>query len=130
VIAVTEFNLSRVFATVAAAVPDQEVLTWRDHRLTYAAMDARITGVAHYLASQGLGRHKDRAALAGHEIGQDTVGLYLRNGNEYPEAMLASYRAGAIAFNINYQYVEEESSTCSTTPAPRRSSSTPSSLPG
>ncbi len=103
-----EFNLSRVFSTVAAAVPEQEVLVWRDRRLTYAAMEARIDGVAHYLAGAGLGRHTPRAELAGHEIGQDTVGLYLRNGNEYPEAMLAAYRAGAVAFNINYQYVEEE----------------------
>jgi len=104
----TEFNLSTVFATVAAAVPDQEVLVWRDRRLTYAQMDARIDGVAHYLAGLGLGRHTERSGLAGHEIGQDTVGLYLRNGNEYPEAMLAAYRTGATSFNINYQYVEEE----------------------
>ncbi len=103
-----EFNLSEVFRTVAAAVPDQEALVWRDRRLTYAAMDTRVNGVAHYLAGQGLGRHADRASLAGHEIGQDTVGLYLRNGNEYPEAMIAAYRAGAVAFNINYMYVEEE----------------------
>lgn len=103
-----EFNLSKVFATVAAAVPDQEALVWRDRRLTYGAMDVRITGVAHYLATQGLGRHAQRANLAGHEIGQDTVGLYLRNGNEYPEAMIGAYRAGAIGFNINYMYVEEE----------------------
>lgn len=104
----TEFNLSRVFATVAVAVPDQEVLVWRDRRLTYGVMNTRIDGVAHHLAGAGLGRHTPRSDLAGHEIGQDTVGLYLRNGNEYPEAMVASYRAGAIAFNINYMYVEEE----------------------
>ncbi|MCX6395318.1 MAG: acyl-CoA synthetase [Propionibacteriales bacterium] len=104
----TEFNLSRVFSTVAAAVPDQEALVWRDRRLTYGAMETRITGIAHYLAAQGLGRYVGRSALAGHEIGQDTVGLYLRNGNEYPEAMIGAYRAGAVAFNINYMYVEEE----------------------
>jgi acyl-CoA synthetase (AMP-forming)/AMP-acid ligase II len=104
----TEFNLSRVFATVAAVVPDQEALVWRDRRMTYGAMDARITGVANYLAGHGLGRHTSRSDLAGHEIGQDTVGLYLRNGNEYPESMIAAYRAGAVAFNINYMYVEEE----------------------
>ncbi len=103
-----EFNLSRVFSTVAHTVPDQEALVWRDRRLTYGAMETRIDGVAHYLAGAGLGRHTPRADLAGHEIGQDTVGLYLRNGNEYPEAMLAAYRAGAVAFNVNYQYVEEE----------------------
>ena len=104
----TEFNLSRVLATVAAAVPDQESLVWRDRRLTYADLDARIDGVAHHLAGRGLGRHVVRAGLAGHEIGQDTVGLYLRNGNEYPEAMVAAYRAGAVPFNVNYMYVEEE----------------------
>jgi acyl-CoA synthetase (AMP-forming)/AMP-acid ligase II len=104
----TEFNLSKVFATVAAAVPDQEALVWRDRRLTYGVMDARIDGISRFLAGHGLGRHQDRAELAGHEIGQDTVGLYLRNGNEYPEAMIAAYRAGAVAFNINYSYVEEE----------------------
>lgn len=104
----TEFNLSTVFATVAATVPDQEVLVWRERRLTYAEMDRRIDGLAHYLVTRGLGCHTPRAELAGHESGQAHVGLYLRNGNEYPEAMLASYRARAIAFNINYSYVEEE----------------------
>ncbi|MBO9520440.1 MAG: acyl-CoA synthetase [Nocardioidaceae bacterium] len=102
------FDLSTVFATVAAAVPDQEVLVWRDRRLTYAAMDRRITGLAHHFAGLGLGLHTDRADLAGHESGQDHVGLYLRNGNEYPEAMLASYRARAVGFNVNYAYVDEE----------------------
>ena len=104
----TEFNLSTVFGTVAAAVPDQEVLVWRDRRLTYRAMDARIDGIAHYLVNQGLGVHVPRSELAGHESGQDHVGLYLRNGNEYLEAMIGSFRARAVGFNINYQYVEEE----------------------
>ncbi len=104
----TEFNLSTVFDTVATAVPDQEVLVWRDRRLTYREMNTRINGVAYNLAGAGLGRHTARADLDGHEIGQDTVGLYLRNGNEYPEAMVAAYRAGAVAFNINFMYVEEE----------------------
>ena len=40
------FNLSTVFSTVAAAVPDQVVLVWRDRRVTYAEMDARATGLA------------------------------------------------------------------------------------
>lgn len=102
------FNLATVFGTVAAAVPDQEVLVWRDRRLTYGEMDRRVDGLAHWFAGHGLGHHVPRARLAGHESGQDHVGLYLRNGNEYPEAMLGAYRARAIAFNINYQYVEEE----------------------
>ena len=102
------FNLATVFGTVAAAVPDQEVLVWRDRRLTYGEMDRRIDGLAHWFVARGLGCHTPRSELAGHESGQDHVGLYLRNGNEYPEAMVGAYRARAIAFNINYQYVEEE----------------------
>lgn len=75
------FDLSTVFRTVATAIPDQRVLIWRDLRLTYAQMDARIDGVAHYLTSRGLGCHVERDQLAGHESGQDHVGLYMRNGN-------------------------------------------------
>ncbi|MGI9124387.1 MAG: acyl-CoA synthetase [Mycobacterium sp.] len=102
------FDLSTVFRTVAETVPDKEVLIWRDRRLTYAQMDARIDGVAHYLVSQGLGCHVERDQLAGHQSGQDHIGLYLRNGNEYLEAMVAGYRARVAPFNVNYRYVEEE----------------------
>ncbi|NKQ56209.1 acyl-CoA synthetase [Amycolatopsis sp. K13G38] len=104
----TRFNLSTVFDTVARAVPEQEVMVWRDRRLTYRAMNTRIEGVARYLAGCGLGCHRPRAQLSGHESGQDHVGLYLRNGNEYLEAMVAAYRARVAPFNVNYRYVDEE----------------------
>ena len=102
------FDLSTVFATVAETIPDREVLIWRDRRLTYGQMNARIDGVAHYLVEQGLGCHTERSELAGHQSGQDHMGLYLRNGNEYLEAMVAGYRARVAPFNVNYRYVEEE----------------------
>ncbi|CAN5171462.1 acyl-CoA synthetase [soil metagenome] len=102
------FNLSTVFSTVANAIPDQSFLVWRDKRLTYAQVDARIDGVARYLAAAGLGCHTERDDLAGHESGQDHLGLYLRNGNEYLEAMIAGYRARVAPFNVSYRYVEEE----------------------
>lgn len=102
------FNLSTVVATVAAAVPDQVVLVWRDLRLTYAELDARASGIAHLLVERGLGCHTERDALAGHESGQDHLGIYLHNGNEYLEAMVGSYRARVAPFNVNYRYVEEE----------------------
>ena len=78
----TAFNLSTVFATVAAAVPDQEVLVHGDLRLTYAEVDRHVDAVARFLASRGLGCHTERDALPGHESGQDHVGLYLHNGPE------------------------------------------------
>ena len=102
------FNLSTIFRTVAEAVPEREAIVWRDRRLTYAEADARIDGVAHYLAERGLGCHTERADLQNHQSGQDHVGLYLRNGNEHLEAMVAAYRARVAPFNINYRYVEEE----------------------
>ena len=42
------FDLSTVFHAVATAIPDNRVLIWRDLDLTYAQMDARIDGIAHY----------------------------------------------------------------------------------
>lgn len=104
----TCFNLSTVFRTVADTVPDQQVLVWRDKRLTYSQMDARIDGIAHYLVSRGLGCHIERDQLQGHQSGQDHMGLYMRNGNEYLESMVAGYRARVAPFNVNYRYVEEE----------------------
>lgn len=102
------FDLSTVFRTVAETIPDSTVMIWRDLRLTYRQMDARIDGIAHYLVSRGLGCHTERDQLEGHQSGQDHVGLYMRNGNQYLEAMVAGYRARVAPFNVNYRYVEEE----------------------
>ncbi len=102
------FNLSTVFATLVKALPDHRVLIWRGREWTYAQLDARVDGVAHYLASVGLGCHTERDRLQGHESGQDHVGLYLRNGNEYLESMIGAYRARVAPFNVNYRYVEAE----------------------
>ncbi|MBZ5736686.1 acyl-CoA synthetase [Nocardioides mangrovi] len=102
------FNLASVFGAVAAAVPDQVVLVWRDRRVTYAEMDARIDGFARYLVGRGLGVRTERGDLPNHESGQDHLGVYLRNGNEYLEATLGAHRARVASFNVNYRYVEEE----------------------
>ena len=102
------FNLSDVFRTVAATIPDHTYLVWRDRRLTYGDVDSRVDGFANYLASVGLGCHTERGSLQGHESGQDHLGIYLRNGNEYLEAMIGSYRARVAPFNVSYRYVEDE----------------------
>ncbi len=102
------FNLSEVFHGIAAAIPDATLFTWRGRHHTYRAVDARADGVAHYLASVGLGCHRERAELAGHESGQDHLALYLLNGNEYVESMLGAYRARVAPFNCSYRYVEAE----------------------
>lgn len=102
------FDLSSVFRTVATTVSEQELVVAGDLRLTYGAVDADVDALAHFLVDRGLGCHTERDALAGHESGQDHVGLYLHNGPEYLEAMIASYRARAVPVNVNYRYVAEE----------------------
>ena len=87
------FNLSTVFATLAKTLPDHRALIWRGREWTYAELDARVDGVAHYLASLGLGQHMasmgadivdrlvqrqelDRAVdAAGHRASSDRDGL-------------------------------------------------------
>jgi 5,10-methylenetetrahydromethanopterin reductase len=49
------FDLSSVFSTVADAVPDREILVWRERRLTYREVDRRIGALAAYLRTAGLG---------------------------------------------------------------------------
>ena len=51
--------------------------------------------LAHYLAAQGIGPG-------------DHVALYLYNGTEYLEAMLAAFKLRAVPVNVNYRYVEDE----------------------
>ena len=103
-----QFNLGTVFEAVAEAVPERECIVWGDRRLTYADVRQRSRRLASYLHRHGLGSATDRATLAGHESGQDHLGIYLVNGNEYIEAMIGSYLARVAPFNVNYRYVEEE----------------------
>ncbi|TDP32027.1 acyl-CoA synthetase [Nocardia ignorata] len=100
------FSLSNVFATVAAAIPEREFLVHGDRRVSYAETDCRVTGFAKFLAARGIGAEVERTAR--HLSGQDHLGVYLRNGTEYPEILIGAYRARAVPFNINYRYVEEE----------------------
>jgi fatty-acyl-CoA synthase len=102
------FSLSTVFGTIAAAIPEHRALIWRDREFNFAELDSRVDGVAHYLASVGLGCHTEREHLQNHESGQDHIGLYLHNGNQYLEAMIGAYRARVAPFNVNYRYVQAE----------------------
>jgi len=90
-----EFNLADLFESVADAVPEREALVCGDRRLTYSELDERANRLAHYLASQGIGKG-------------DHIGLYLHNCTEYIEASLAAYKVRAVPVNINFRYVEAE----------------------
>lgn len=95
------FNLADLLESVAAAVGDREALVCPaadgdpEVRLTYRQLDERATRLAHVLAGVGVGR-------------DDAVGLMLRNGNEYLEAMLACFKLRAVPVNVSYRAVAPE----------------------
>ena len=101
-------NIAEVFESLADAMPERECIVFRDRRLTYGEVRDRSHRLANVLVDAGLGVHTDRADLANHEIGQDTLALYLHNGNEYLEGMIGGYMARTAPFNVNYRYVAEE----------------------
>jgi acyl-CoA synthetase (AMP-forming)/AMP-acid ligase II len=68
----------------------------------------RTRRLANALLDRGLGCHTERNDLDGHVSGQDHIGVYLHNGNEYLEVMLGALKARVASFNINYRYVAEE----------------------
>ena len=103
-----EFNFAEVSEAIAAAVPDRELLVFRDRRLRAAELAQRSRRLASFLASRGLGAHRERAELANHESGQDHLAIYLYNGNEYIEGMLGAFKSRVAPLNVNYRYVEEE----------------------
>ncbi|MFI1460298.1 acyl-CoA synthetase [Nocardia carnea] len=102
------FSLVSVTDTAAGVVPDRELIVQGDRRHTYAQVADRSRRLAAYLHTQGLGCHTERHDLAGHEVGQDLLGLYAYNGPEFVESMIGAFRARVAPFNVNYRYVENE----------------------
>jgi acyl-CoA synthetase (AMP-forming)/AMP-acid ligase II len=105
---VAEFTVPAVVAAVAAAIPDRELVIQGDKRFTYAQIVERSNRLAAYLHSRGLGCRTERSELPGHEAGQDLLGLYAYNGNEFVEALFGSFAARVAPFNVNYRYVKNE----------------------
>lgn len=101
-------NLGTINDAVANAVPLREAIVFRDLRITYYELQQRTRRLANYLLQNDIGFNQPREELQPWESGQDHVGLYLYNGNEYLEGMLGAFKARASAFNVNYRYVDEE----------------------
>lgn len=101
-------NLAKLFESIAALIPEEEAIVWRDRRYTYEQLNDRSSRFNALLQKHGLGINKEREALENWESGQDHVGIYLYNCNEYLEAQLGAFKARCAPFNVNYRYVEEE----------------------
>jgi 3-oxocholest-4-en-26-oate---CoA ligase len=107
-VSATQFTVPAVAEAVAATIGDREMIIQGERRFTYAEIVERSNRLAAYLHSRGLGCHTERSALAAHEVGQDLVGLYAYNGNEFVEALLGAFAARVAPFNVNFRYVKSE----------------------
>lgn len=103
-----QFTIGDVHEAIAATRPDEECLVFRDRRFTWSEVTSRTRRLGNFLNARGLGCHTERIDLQQHESGQDHLAIYLHNGNEYLESMLAAFKARVVPFNVNYRYVAEE----------------------
>src|ERR1700751_717338 len=104
----TQFTMPAVAKAVTAAIPERDLVIWGDQRYSYARLLERSNRLAAFLPSRGLGCHTERSALAGHEVGQDLLGLYAYNGNQFVEALLGAFQARVAPFNVNFRYVKRK----------------------
>ncbi|CDO89852.1 acyl-CoA synthetase [Mycobacterium triplex] len=104
----TQFTVPAVARAVAARIGDRALLIQGERRLSYAQTVERSNRLAAYLHSRGLGCHTERSGLAGHQVGQDLLGLYAYNGNEFVESLLGAFAARVAPFNVNFRYVKSE----------------------
>ncbi len=78
-----------------------ERLSWQDARV-------RGSPTGEGLLDRGIGVRCEREHLADWESGQDHVALIMRNRPEYVVAMLGSFAARAVPFNVNFRYTLDE----------------------
>jgi len=90
-----QFNLADIYESLADSFPDRTAVVIDKRQMTFGELDKRATRLANHWLSQGV--------KAG-----DHIGLYLYNGNEYLECMLAAWKIRAVTINVNYRYVAEE----------------------
>jgi fatty-acyl-CoA synthase len=103
-----DVNVGDVHDALAAAFPDRAAVVFRDRRFTWAQTAERARRLAHHLHTRGLGCHRERSELEPWESGQDHLGIYCHNGNEFLEAMLGAFKARVAPFNVNYRYHADE----------------------
>jgi 3-oxocholest-4-en-26-oate---CoA ligase len=103
-----EASKATVHEAIAGVIGERPCIVWRGRTWTWNEVTDRSRRLANYLLSRGVAVPTGREFLDGHESGQDHLGIYLYNGNEYLECMLGAYKARIAPFNVNYRYVAEE----------------------
>jgi len=90
-----QFNLADIYESLADSFPDRTAVIVGSKTLSFGELDQRATRLANHWKAQGI--------QAG-----DHIGLYLFNGHEYLECMLAAWKIRAVTINVNYRYVADE----------------------
>lgn len=83
-------SIYNLFKMNARRFPDRKALVTSEETLTYGELSERVLDVADYLAECGI----DRGTK---------VGIYLKNGAPYVEAVLALFRIGSYVTLLNYR---------------------------
>jgi fatty-acyl-CoA synthase len=102
-----EWTIGAVLDAIAAAVPDRTMTVCGTRRSTFGESADRTRRLANFLASQGLGAHRERAELQNWECGQDRVALLMHN-DLYPDMVIGSLKARTVPVNVNYNYTPRE----------------------
>ena len=106
------WNFADMWESVSDTLGDRVVLVQGDRRVTWSQFDDRAARLAAAFTAAGL------------QPGSK-VASYCYNSNEYSEGVYATFKMRGIPVNVNYRYLEDElARTSSTTPTPRRCSST------
>ena len=100
------FGLLQLWDTVAEAVPERECIVQGSRRLTWAQVRDRTARLGWFLTARGFGARP--GVTEEWRSPNDLVGLLLRNGPEYLEGSVGSYRARCAPFNVNHRYRAEE----------------------
>jgi 3-oxocholest-4-en-26-oate---CoA ligase len=88
-------HLASAWETVSDVCPEADAVVQGDRRLTYREFDEQAARFASALTAAGLGPGAK-------------VALYLFNSPEYLVAQYGAFKAGMVAVNVNYRYLDDE----------------------
>lgn len=88
-------NLAYLATRSARRFPQRPALVWRDRSWTWSELDARVSALAAGLAGLGVGPG-------------DAVLVHSKNSNEMLEAMLATFRLGAVFVPTNFRLLPDD----------------------
>lgn len=103
----SEWTIGAVLDEIAGVIGDRTMTVCGERRSTFAESADRTRRLANFLAGEGFGAHRERAALQNWECGQDRVALVMHN-DLYPDMVIGCLKARTVPVNINYYYTPRE----------------------